>query len=74
MYKNKASVNDLSIVIIIYFDITIPSDNFETVEWWAHKIITRSKINYKSWRINDELKFLDWPLTSDDQCTPRDFK
>ena len=74
MYKNKASVNDLSIVIIIYFDITIPLDNFETVEWWAHQIITRNKINYKSWGISHELKFLEWPLTSDDQCASRSFK
>ena len=65
MYKNKASAINLFIVIIMYFDISIPLDNFITKEWheWTAKVITRNKIKNKCWGTNYELKFVEWSLT-----------
>jgi len=65
MYKNKAPVVDFFIVIIMYFDITIPLDNFIANEWheWTLKLITRNQIKNKCGGTNYELKFFEWSLT-----------
>lgn len=64
MHINKASAIDLFIVIIMYFDITIPLNNFKTKDWheWKTKLITRNQIKNEFRRTNYELKFFEWSL------------
>ena len=65
MYKTKASAIYFFIVIIMYFDITIPFNNFVTKEWyeWTAKVITRNEIKTKCRGTNYESKFIEWSLT-----------
>ena len=65
MYKNKAIADDLFIVIIMYFDITIPLDNLVTKEWhrWTTKLIITNQIIGKHSGTNNELQFVEWSLT-----------
>ena len=64
MYKTKASAIDFFIVIIMYFDITIPFNRIITTEWyeWTAKIITRNQLKTECRRTNNELKFIKWSI------------
>ena len=63
MYKTKASAI-VFIVIIMYFDITIPFHRIATTEWneWTPKVITRNQLKTECRTTNYELKFIEWSI------------